>query len=116
MPVRLGPPQLLAAHGTPVLLGIITATGATATTNASTATPFSHTGDALKGKTLLICPDYDCYLVFGETSSVSVTALTGVEMIIGDKMIVHMSARHGWLGAIPWTPETTTNVRVFELV
>lgn len=116
MPVRPTAPVLGAWTGTPVLLGVIVATGSTATTNASTAAPFAHTGDGLRGKVLLIQPDYDVYLAFGESASVSVTATTGVYMLLEDRLVVSMSARHGWIGAIPYDPAETANVRVFELV
>lgn len=102
--------------GTPVKLGHIIAT--TTKNNADTATPFSHTGDALKGKVLLLEASAACNVNFGTTNAVvaHVTATNadyGMNMAANERIVVRMDAErgYGWIAVVG-----AATVVVWELV
>ena len=109
-------PQLadLSLNGTPVFLGVIVAT--TTKSNHDTATPFNNTGEALKGKVLLIQTDTACYVNFGTTNAVTATgSATGGAVHLADKekMKVIMNSNYGWIAAV--AVSGTSNVQIWEL-
>lgn len=108
----------LALNGTPRYLGTIVAT--TTKNNHDTATAFNNTGDALKGKLLLIQPDAACHINFGTTNAITaVTSQTAgaVSVFIGanERVIVRMDPESGfgWIAAV--AVSGTANVKVFDL-
>lgn len=101
----------LKSIGTPSRLGVIVAT--TTKNNHDTATPFSNTSDALKGKMLLVQPDTACYIVAGTTNAVTATN-TGVKLEAGEKYLLSMREEYGWLACLPVAG--TTNLQVYEML
>lgn len=115
--VRLHGDQLFdASNGTPVFLGVIIAT--TTKNNHDTATPFNNTGDALKGKLLLLQPDTACWVKFGTANTVtaSSTATAGsIYLAARERVIVGMAGGlgYGWIACV--AVSGTTNLLVHEL-
>ena len=103
---------LKALNGTPVLLGTIVAT--TTKNNDDTATPFNNTGDALKGKTVVLQSDTACYVKAGTVDTVTVTAATGLLLEANEKYVLSLGSNYGWIAAL--AVSGTSNVKVFELV
>lgn len=100
------------ANGVPTFLGVIVAT--TTKNNHDTATPFNNTGDALKGKVLLIQPDAACYILPGTANTATVTTSNGVKLAADERVIIHMAQGHSFLACL--SVSGTTNCRVWELV
>jgi hypothetical protein len=110
MPKRAVNPFHLALKlsGTPVFLGVIEAS--TTKTNHTTTTAFSNTGDALKGKVLLVQAMAECHVLPVTVNNGAVTTSTGVKMASAETRVIAMTEQHGWLAVIG-----TANVRVWEL-
>lgn len=102
----------LKLNGTPVLLGTIVAT--TTKNNNDTATPFNNTGDALKGKTLLIQTDTACYILPGTANTATVTTSNGVKLGADERVILGMADEYGWLAGL--AVSGTSNIKVWELI
>jgi hypothetical protein len=109
---------LIALNGTPRYLGTIVAT--TTKNNHDTATPFNNTGDALKGKLLLIQTDAACYINFGTTNAITAvsSATTGavsVKLNADERVIVRMDPEsgYGWIAAL--AVSGTANIKVWDL-
>lgn len=102
----------LKLSGTPVLLGTIVAT--TTKNNHDTATPFNNTGDALKGKMLLIQPDTACYILPGTANTATVTTSNGIKLGAEERVILSMADDYGWLACV--AVSGTTNCRIWELI
>lgn len=100
---------MLAPTGTPVFLGVIVAT--TTTNNHTTAVPFSNTGTALGGKTILIAASAACHVLTGTTNAADVTTSNGVPLIAGEKAVITMLPNHGWLAVVG-----AASVKVWELL
>lgn len=101
----------LALMASPVYLGTIVAT--TTKNNHDTNTPFNNTGDALKGKLLMLQSDADCHIAFGTTNAITAatTATTGsVKLLADERVQVKMGASHGWIACVG-----TANLKVWEL-
>jgi len=92
-------------------LGVIVAT--TTKNNHDTATPFSNTGDALKGKLLLVQSDVACYILGGIANTATVTSTNGVRIEANERVPFRMRRDQGWLACLPTTG--TANLRVWEL-
>ncbi len=99
-----------ALNGTPKWLGTITSAG-TSINNLTTAVPFSSTGDALKGKTILVQCDAVTRILPGLTNAASVTTAIGVKLAADERVIIMMRPDYGWLAVIG-----TTNCNVWELL
>lgn len=113
MPVRPGPRELVTnLNGTPNYLGVIVAT--TTKNNHDTAVPFNDTGEALKGKVLLIQPDAVCYIYVGTVNTATATTTNGIKVGADERVIIAMGSSYGWLACVSSTG--TTNCRVWELL
>ena len=99
-------------NGTPVYLGVIVAT--TTKNNHDTAAPFNNTGEALKGKTLLIQSDAAFYLYTGTTNAATASTTNGVLVAANERIVMVMGSSYGWVAALAVTG--TANVRVWELI
>ena len=113
---RLGSlPQLTQAlNGSPTFLGVIVAT--TTKNNHDTATPFNNTGDALKGKVLMLQADAACYVYPGTLNTATVTGSAtgnGVLLAVAERVIVTMAADQGWMACV--SVSGTTNLKIWEL-
>lgn len=113
MPVRPYNDSTSILNGMPIFLGVIDAT-TTSKTNHEATTPFNNTGEALKGKTLLIQVSAECYIGVTSTSTGTVTTANGVKLAADERVIIMMGQSRGFLAAIHAT--ATANVRVWELV
>lgn len=111
MPARLSGSQLQDAlvGGDPRWLGRIVAT--TTKNNHDTATPFNNTGEALKGKTLLLVASAACHFRTGDTNAVTVATTNGEPLAANEKRAIAMPSDRGWIAVVG-----TANVDVFELV
>lgn len=104
-----------ALNGLHSFLGVIIAT--TTKNNHDTATPFNNTGDALKGKTLILQSDAAYYVYAGTANTATVTGTTtGNGMLIGagERVQLTMTRDHGWLAAV--AVSGTANVKVWEMI
>lgn len=97
-------------NGTPVLLGTIVAT--TTKNNHDTAVAFNNTGDALKGKLLMLQPDAACYIDFG-TANTGTATTSAIKLAADERVVVSMTEAHGWVACV--SVSGTTNLRVWEL-
>lgn len=114
MGVRTNDPgkQIGALNGLPTYLGVIVAT--TTKNNHDTATPFNNTGDALKGKTLLLQPDAACFVYWGTANTATATTTNGVRLGANERVTMAMSPTSAtWIACVSVTG--TTNLRVWEL-
>jgi hypothetical protein len=116
MPSRLaGSHAIDALYGNPVHLGTVIAT--TTKNNTDTAVPFNSTGDALKGKMLLLQSDAAFYVRAGTVSTITVTTGTsttaGVKVEAGEKYILSMGREQGWIACV--SASGTATVQVFEM-
>lgn len=106
----------LKLYGAPKYLGVIDYTG-TSKTNHEATTPFSNTGDALCGKTLLVHATTAAHVLPVSTNTGTVTTATGVPMLPSDKAIITMMASTSgtecWLAVIRST--ASGNLSVWEL-
>lgn len=103
-------------YGKPTLLGCIVAT--TTKNNNDTAAPFNNTGDALKGKTLLLQPDSACHVAFGTVNTVTVAnsaTAGGVKLAADERFYISMGEDTGWIACIIASGGSTTNLRVYEM-
>jgi hypothetical protein len=100
----------LQIDGTPVKLGTIIAT--TTKNNHDTATPFNNTGDALKGKLLMLQPDAACYVSFGTTNAAT-AATTDVYLAAYERVLISMAENYGWIACV--SVSGTTNLKVWEM-
>jgi hypothetical protein len=106
-----GLPLADALNGSPTHLGTIVAT--TTKNNHDTASAFNNTGDALKGKLLMLQPDAACYVLAGTTNAATVTTTNGVKLAADERVLIRMRENQGWLACVSVTG--TTNCRVWEL-
>lgn len=99
--------------GAPFYLGTITATTSLSKNNSSTAVPFG----AVSSRTLLVCSDVDCALVFGESSTVAATATTGVLLYSGERLVITTNSSAAYLAVISLDrpAAASVNLAVFEL-
>lgn len=116
MPSRLaGSHAIDALYGNPVHLGTIVAT--TTKNNHDTSTVFNDTGDALKGKMLLLQSDAAFYVRAGTVNTITVTAGTattaGVKVEAGEKYILSLGRDQGWIACL--SASGTATVQVFEM-
>lgn len=107
----------LAALGSPRYLGTINA-GTTAKTNAEASTPFAATGDALKGKMLLIVTDAAVRLHGVATSDGDVTTTRnaagfGVPLAADERVVIRVVDDYPYLSVI--TASGSANVDIWEL-
>ena len=96
--------------GCPTRLGVIICT--TSKNNHDTATPFNNTGNALKGKLLVVQPDAACY-INAVTANNGTAATTDLKLDAGEKFYIQMGEDHGWLACI--AVSGTVNLQVYEL-
>jgi hypothetical protein len=102
-------------NGCPSYLGVIVAT--TTKNNHDTAVPFNNTGEALKGKVLLLQSDAAFYLLPGTTNAATVAtsgATTGVLVAANERVVMVMGSSYGWVAAV--AVSGTANVKVWELI
>lgn len=100
-----------AVNGTHTFLGTIIAT--TTKNNNDTATPFNNSGEALKGKVLLLQPDAACYILPGTLSTTTVTTTNGLKVGADQTYVIIMGAGYGFLACLAVTG--TANLKVWEL-
>lgn len=113
MPVRPLPNEISAlSQGVPKFLGVIVAT--TTKNNTDTASAFNSTGEALKGKILLVQSDSACYVLPGTISTTTVTTANGVKLAADERVVITMGSSYGWLAGLAVTG--TSNIRVWELI
>jgi hypothetical protein len=116
MPARIQGHHLVdAINGSPSFLGVIVAT--TTKNNHDTAAAFNNTGDALKGKMLLLQPDTACWIRVGplNTQTASATATAGsIYLAARERVIVGMTRDNGFLACV--AVSGTTNLQVHEMV
>ena len=96
-------------------LGTIVAT--TTKNNHDTATPFNNSGDALKGKLLMLQPDTACRVNVGTTNAAAAAtsgANKGPHLAADERVQVDMSGSYGWVACV--ADSGTTNLDVYELV
>lgn len=111
--VRLSGQQFdQAVNGSPSYLGTIVAT--TTKNNHDTAAPFNDTGDALKGKTIMVQPDTACYILAGSANTSTVTTANGVKLAADERVTITMTRDQGWLACL--AVSGTTNLKVWEMV
>ncbi len=101
-----------ALNGLHSYLGVIIAT--TTKNNHDTAVPFNNTGDALKGKTLIIQSDAAFYLYWGALNTATATSTNGMLIGAGERAQLTMTRDAGWLAAVSVTG--TANVKVWEMI
>lgn len=110
MPSRLTGHHLNdAINGSPVFLGVIVAT--TTKNNADTAVPFNASGDALKGKTLLLQADAACNFYVGSADTATATTANGVKLGADERVIITMTRDNGWVACVG-----AASLRIWELV
>ncbi len=113
MPARLtGPALVNALNGLHSYLGVIIAT--TTKSNHDTAVPFNNTGDALKGRTLMVQSDTAFYLYHGTLNTATATSTNGMLIGAGERVALTMTRDHGWLAAV--AVSGTANVKVWEMI
>lgn len=113
MPAPLMEPHLGAAiYGDPVYLGTIAAT-TTSKNNHSTGTAFNNTGEALKGKLLLVQPDVACYVRQVSANDGTASSTNGVKLAADQIFYLSMRSTKGWLACV--SVSGTVNLRVFEM-
>ena len=96
--------------GTPTYLGVIVAT--TTKSNHDTVAAFNNTGEALKGKTLLLHASAACNFTCGTANTVtSVAASDGVYLAANEKLVVTMHEDYGWIAVVG-----AASVKVWELI
>jgi hypothetical protein len=100
-------------NGTPLLLGTITTT--TTKNNHDTAVPFSNTGNALKGMSVLVQCDGAAFLLPGTTNAVTVTAATGVYVEAREKFYMHAFNTYGWIAALSFSGASVA-CKVWQLI
>lgn len=105
--------ELQDINGTPVFLGVIAYTGSSVN-NHTTGAAFNNTGNALKGKALLIQASTVCYVTFGTANDAAATTAAGVKLAADEKAIVTMHSDYGWIAAI--RDSASGNLRVWELL
>lgn len=112
----LHPDSIMAmAMGAPVFLGVVAYT-ASSVNNHDTGAPFNDTGDALKGKVLLIQVSTACSVYFGSSNAAAATTANGIYLNPNERAIVYMSPSSGW-GWIAAIRDTASgNLRVWELI
>lgn len=98
-------------YGDPVLLGTIVAT--TTKNNSDTAVAFNATGEALKGKLLVLQPDADCYVRQVDTAAGTVTTANGIKLAADQLFYMGMRSTKGFIACV--AVSGTANLRVFEL-
>jgi hypothetical protein len=97
--------------GTPIYLGTIVAT--TTKNNHDTAVPFSNTGEALKGKVIILQGDTDFYLLPSTLNSGTTTTANGVRVLAYERVEICMGTTYGWVACL--AVSGTSNVKVWEL-
>lgn len=113
-PTRSSNPTL-ATHrqtGTPVYLGTIVAT--TTKNNHDTAAPFSNTGDAMKGFSVIVQCDTAAYIRSGTANTVTVTAANGLLVAANEKLYLALEETYGWIAAL--AVSGTSNCKVFQVL
>lgn len=112
---RLGnlTPLTQAISGCPFYLGTIQSTGSSQD-NSDTGTPFNGTGDALKGRALLIQADAACYVLPTTAATTAVTSGTGVLIPANGSWTLTLGTSTGWLAVI--SVSGTANVKVWEVL
>ncbi len=100
----------LALNGSPTFLGVIVAT--TTKNNHDTVAAFNNTGDALKGKIVMIQSDAACYVLAGSLNTSTVTTANGVKLAPDERVIITMSRDQGWLAGL--AVSGTANIRVWS--
>lgn len=101
-------------NGTPVKLGAVVAT--TTKNNHDTAVPFNNTGNALKGKVLLLHASAACNVNFAgadNTATASATATDttyGVPLSANERVTVSIHNDYGWIAVVG-----SATVTVWEL-
>ena len=98
-----------AVNGTHVFLGTIVAT--TTKNNHDTAVPFNNTGEALKGKVLLVQPDAACHILPGLLNTSTVTTTNGLKLAADQTYVIMMGSSYGWLAVVG-----SASLKVWELV
>ncbi len=116
MPARMtGTHAIDALYSNPVHLGTIVAT--TTKNNHDTAVVFNDTGDALKGKMLLLQSDAAFYVRAGTVNTITVTAGTstpaGAKVEANEKYILNLGQEQGWIACL--SVSGTATIQVFEL-
>ena len=99
-------------NGCPSYLGVIVAT--TTKNNHDTAAAFNNTGEALKGKVLLLQSDAAFYLYPGTTNAATASTTNGVLVAANERVVMVMGSSYGWVAAL--SVSGTANVKVWELI
>ncbi len=114
VPRRAQTPVLVSTQlqGTHISLGVVVAT--TTKNNHDTASPFSNTGDALKGMTLQVQCDVPAYFGVGTTNAVTVTSSNGVYLEANKIYVLSMAESYGWVAFL--SVSGTATCKVWQLI
>lgn len=103
-----------ALYGSPQHLGTIIAT--TTKNNHDTAVPFNNTGDALKGKLLMLQGDaafhYRAVTTNAGTVTTGTSGTAGPKAEANEKVYIRVRSNEGWVACL--AVSGTANVQVFE--
>lgn len=104
-------------YAVPRPLGVIASTGTTKN-NHDTAAAFNNTGDALKGKILLLRSSVAARFLPGTANTAATVATagqatTGVPIAAGERVVVVMTDTYGWVAYLP--DSGSGNLEVWEL-
>lgn len=102
----------LQLNGTPEFKGVIVAT--TTKNNHDTAAPFENTGEAMKGRTIMVQCDAAAYLLSGTVNTATVTTANGVKVEANERVYLMLLPTHGWLAAL--AVSGTSNCKVWYLL
>lgn len=112
MSVRYSNDLTTTLNGVPTYLGVVVAT--TTKNNHDTAAPFNNTGEALKGRVLMMQSDAAFYFNAGITNAITATTTNGVLVAAGERVILVMGSSYGWMACLAVTG--TANIKFWELV
>jgi hypothetical protein len=99
-------------NGVPVYLGVVVAT--TTKNNHDTVAAFNDTGEALKGKVVMMQSDAAFYFNCGTVNTATATTTNGVLVAAGERVVMLMGSSYGWIACL--SVSGTANVKFWELI
>ena len=112
MSVRYSNDLTTILNGVPTYLGVVVAT--TTKNNHDTAVPFNDTGEALKGKVIMLQSDAAFYFNAGTVNTGTATTTNGVLVAAGERVILVMGSSYGWMACL--AVSGTANIKFWELI